>query len=219
MKKIPRIVVRFSLNGWMNDELTIDYLHSIIGSLSFNKRLLVWDAYRCHTSEAVRREISRIRLHTTVIPGGCTKYIQAPDVVWNSSFKRHLRNYYDTWLSEPSNHEYTKGGNMKPPSRSMLCDWIKSAWNSISDESIIKSFLCCAITTNTNGSDDDQIHCLKTGEPCQAGRIVLQEEMEELNADNFNDNDPFADEVDEEEMEANEALIDDSDETSSDDEQ
>ena len=51
---IAGIVVRFSSNGWMNDSLTIDYLHAIIGQLTFHKRLLVWDAYRCHTSEAVR---------------------------------------------------------------------------------------------------------------------------------------------------------------------
>ena len=46
LQLIPGVVVRFSSNGWMNDKLTIDYLHSI----AFTKRLLVWDAYQCHTS-------------------------------------------------------------------------------------------------------------------------------------------------------------------------
>lgn len=41
LEKMPDIVIRFSSNGWMNDELTIDYLHSMIGSFSFNKRLLI----------------------------------------------------------------------------------------------------------------------------------------------------------------------------------
>ena len=50
LQQIPGIVVRFSSNGWMNDVLTIDYLHSIIGTFSSTKWLLVWDAYRCHTS-------------------------------------------------------------------------------------------------------------------------------------------------------------------------
>ena len=50
LQKIPGVVVRFSVNGWMNDSLTVEYLHSIITSLSFSKQLLVWDAYRCHTS-------------------------------------------------------------------------------------------------------------------------------------------------------------------------
>lgn len=74
----------------MNDGLTIDYLHSIIGKLTFHQRLLVWDAYRCHTSiAAVRTECTKLRLHTAIVPGGCTKYIQAADVVWNTCFKSH----------------------------------------------------------------------------------------------------------------------------------
>ena len=95
LPKIQGVVVCFSHNGWMNDQLTIDYLHSIVASLPFNKRMLVWDAYRCHTSEAVRQE-AKMRLDIAIIPGGCTKYIQVPDVVWNSIFKAHLRNCYDT---------------------------------------------------------------------------------------------------------------------------
>ena len=51
LSKTPGIHVRFSPNGWMNNGLTRDYLRSVIGSLSFNQRLLVWDAYRCHTSD------------------------------------------------------------------------------------------------------------------------------------------------------------------------
>ena len=96
LPKMQGVVVRFSHNGWMNDQLTIDYLHSIVASLPFNKRMLVWDAYRCHTSEAVRQEVTKMRLDTAIIPGCCTKYIQVPDVVWNSIFKAHLRNCYDT---------------------------------------------------------------------------------------------------------------------------
>ena len=65
-------------------------------------------------------ETPRLRLHTAIVPGGCMKYIQAADVVWNACFKSHMRSCYDTWLSEPGCHEYTRGGNLKPPSRSLL---------------------------------------------------------------------------------------------------
>ncbi len=124
---LPGIVVRFSDNGWMNDGLTIEYLRTVVGSFSFGgDRLIVWDAYRCHISEAVKSECARLKVQTAIIPGGCTKYIQAPDVVWNASFKSMMKNHYDTWLSEPSCHEYTKGGNMKAPSRSLLCNWVKT---------------------------------------------------------------------------------------------
>ena len=74
LDKIPGVVVRFSSNGWMNDKLTIDYLHSVIGAFSFRQRLLIWDAYRCHTSVTVRAETECLHLHTAVVPGGCTKF-------------------------------------------------------------------------------------------------------------------------------------------------
>ena len=50
LQKIQGVVVRFSGNGWMNNELTANYLHSVLDSLSFSKRLLVRNAYKHHTS-------------------------------------------------------------------------------------------------------------------------------------------------------------------------
>ena len=111
----------------MNDLLTDHYLQKIIGHLSFSKCLLVWDAYKYHASEATKADLGRLKLDTAVVPEGCTKFIQAADVAWNASFKSHIRGYYDVWLAEPTAHEYTRGANLKPPSRSLLCQWVKSA--------------------------------------------------------------------------------------------
>ena len=133
LSTIPGVVVRFNSNGWMNDSLTIEYLKTIIGSFSFTKRLMVWDAYKCHVSEAVKAECRLMKLEMAVVPGGCTKFVQAADLVWNASFKSLLWNHYDTW---PSCHKYTKGGNMKPPSRSLLCNWVKSSLDAISSKNL-----------------------------------------------------------------------------------
>ncbi len=107
-----------------------------------------------------------------------------------------MTNHYDTWLSEPSCHEYTKGGNMTAPSRRLLCDWVKDCWDAISTETIKNSFLSCAITASTDGSDDDLIHCFKEVQPC----------AEEGDDDNLSD--PFACDSDEDEMEENEVIVD-----------
>lgn len=92
LQGIPGIAVTFSSNGWMDDILTSDYL-KIIGQLSSNKRLLIWDAYKCHTSETAKEELCKLRIDTAIIPGGCTKFIQAVDVAWNACFKSHLCSY------------------------------------------------------------------------------------------------------------------------------
>ena len=209
LQQISGVIVRFSSNGWMNDTLTIDYLQSIIGAFSFTKRLLIWDAYRCHTSVSTRAETNKLRLHTAIVPGGCTKFIQAADVVWNSCFKAHLRTTYDTWLADPTGHEYTRGGNLKAPSRSLLCEWVKAAWDAVPANMVENSFASCAITTLPDGSDDENIHCFKPGEPCEEGRSLLADKMKTFGTDHeTNDDDPFSLDEDPEELENNEICID-----------
>lgn len=219
LQSIPGIIVKFSANGWMNDALTAQYLHSIIGSLSFTKRLLIWDAYRCHTSEATRAEVLRMGLHTAIVPGGCTKFIQAADVVWNACFKGHLRSIYDSWLAEPAGHQYTRGGNMKPPPRSLLCEWVKSSWDAVPTEMVKNSFTSCAITTSVDGSDDHKIHCFKEGQPCEEGTSLLREKMEALvsGCSQDDDTDPFSSDTDDEETENNEICVDEDEDSDGDD--
>ena len=221
LEKIPGIVVRFSANGWMNDALTVDYLQSIVGALSFGQRLLVWDSYKCHISSTVKAEVSRLRLKTAIVPGGCTKCIQAPDVVWNAAFKSKVRSRYDPWMADSAGHQFTRGGSLKAPSRVLLCEWIKSSWAEISCETIKASFKSCGITTATSGAEDNLIHCFKEGQPCADGKSMLDEKSHQLlQRLQDGDIDPFAEE-DEEEAESNEVRIDedldeDSETTSSD---
>ena len=70
------------------------------------------------------------------------------------------------------------------------------------------SFLSCAITTSLDGTDDDQIHCFKPGQPCAAGWELLAEESKRAQELAEIIDDPFASDEDEEE---NEAIIDDQD--------
>ena len=110
LQEVPGIVVRSSANGWMNDELTMDWLKSVFTKFSFAHRLLVWDSYKCHTSESTKGEIRGYYTTMAVIPGGCTKYIQAPDVCWNKPFKTRITELYDSWLAGDKDKEFTKGG-------------------------------------------------------------------------------------------------------------
>ena len=40
---------------------------------------MVWYAYKCHVSEAVKAECRHMKLEMAVVPGGCTKFVQAAD--------------------------------------------------------------------------------------------------------------------------------------------
>jgi len=67
------------------------------------------------------------------------------------------------------NHTFTPAGRIRKPDLSQICQWILDSWNSISPDTIRRSFLKCCITNALDGTEDD----------------ILWQEMDE--------SDPFAD--------------------------
>ena len=123
-------------------------------------------------------------------------------------------------MADSTGHQFTHGGNLKAPTRALLCEWIKACWEKISSETIQASFKSCAVTTATGGIEDDINHCFKEGQPCADGKLMLAEKSCQLLRrleDSDDDTDPFEDAIEDEEAECNEARIDeDSELTSSD---
>ena len=58
------------------------------------------------------------------MPGGCTKYIQAPDVSWNKPFKAICIDNYDKQFEAVGIHQETDAENLKPLPRSAIVNWI-----------------------------------------------------------------------------------------------
>jgi hypothetical protein len=84
---------------WMDNDLTEDYLRCTFGPAFFNRRLLVWDFFRCHISEGTKKILKELEIDTAVVPSGCTKFIQAPDVSWKQPFKAKLKQLFDDWMA------------------------------------------------------------------------------------------------------------------------
>ncbi len=173
------ITFNYAGTNWMNEQLTLDFLHRTFGKLSFSNRLLVWDSFKCHISEKILAEMKRMNLDCAVIPGGCTGFIQAPDVSWNKPFKAKYRELYDAWCLA-GNLPTTAAGNTKPPPLDKVCEWILASWNSVTKEIIIKSFKICGLSVATDGTEDEQIECFKDGHACADGREMLREENAEF---------------------------------------
>ena len=96
-----------------------------------------------------------------IIPGGCRKYVQAPDMCWNKPFKVRMTKLYNQWLSEDV-HQFSEGGNMNPaPTTKRITEWTFDVWSQLSQESIIKSFKYCGLNPENDGREDDFIHCFK----------------------------------------------------------
>ncbi len=91
----------------MNDDLTADWLWRVVGKFNSGLRLLVWDSYRYHISQATKKELKQgYEVTMAVILGGCTKYMQASDVVWNQQFKASLHESYDKWMDGNADKTY-----------------------------------------------------------------------------------------------------------------
>ena len=172
-----RASLQFKGTTWMNQELTTNFLHAVIGGTVFRRtRLLVWDSFRPHISKDTKEQLKKLSMLSAVVPGGCTKYVQAPDVSWNAPFKAKLRALYDEWM-EAGQGTLTAAGNPRAPPLEDVVAWVMQAWEAITPETIKKSFKSCGITDVTDGSEDDMIVCMQEGRDCAAGRQRLADKL------------------------------------------
>lgn len=184
-----RVDMTFEGTNWMNQELTEDYLSKVIGFPMFTpNRLLVWDSFKCHISEATKKAMKRFKVHSAVIPGGCTGFVQAPDVCWNKPFKDVYTKCYDEWL-ESGKQDFTAGGNPKAAPLEEIVRWVIRAWDSLSPSLIRDSFKACGLTNNLDQSEDDQILVFKEGKCCAGKLDDFSKMMQDRTAD---DNDQFS---------------------------
>ena len=201
-----RCVVESSSNGWMNEELVLNFLRQVLGMLPFKKRLFALDTFDAQMTEDVR-----MKTDDALIPGGCIKYVQAPDVVWNKPFKGYIMESYDEWLASGV-HQHTEAGNMKPASRHLVVVLILESWNRLEKNLTIKSFKSCGLNLKTDGSEDHLIHCFKEDQPCANGLDLVKEQQNVLsNAEYLNGNPFEITESDTEKANTNNNLIDSSD--------
>ena len=81
--------------------------------------------------------------------------------------------------------------NMRGPPRREIVSWVLDAWDSLGKELIVRSFQSCALTVAGDGSQDNEIHCLKEGQPCHTGLYRLRSVQQMISTSRAAD--PFAD--------------------------
>jgi hypothetical protein len=180
-RPVPAIVQKFSGKlllvwagkVWMDNSLTQEFLRRVLGPLSFGKRLLVWDSFRCHISNETKAVLSELKIHQAIVPGGCTKYVQPPDVSWNQPFKAAITRFHEDWM-QSGTKELTAGGNPRPPPMEIYLQWVSDAWDILSSDLIKESFKACGITNSIDGSEDSLVHCFKSHGPIPEGLEVLK---------------------------------------------
>ena len=61
-----------------------------------------------------------------------------------------------------------------PPSRKVV-EWVLGSWYALSEDLIKKSFKICGLNLKTDGSEDEIVHCFKSGSPCAARLSLLND--------------------------------------------
>ena len=134
-----KAILVFQSTNWMNQVLTEGYVNRLIGGLMFTPhRLLLWDSFKCHVSKDTKDSLNKLKVDQAAIPGGCTGFIQAPDVCWNKPFKDSYTKSYDDWF-EAGKQEFTATVNLKSAPLEAIVGRIVKAWDSISSDIIVNS--------------------------------------------------------------------------------
>ena len=116
--------------------------------------MLVYDSFRGHLEESVKKKLHESGFDLAVIPGGLTSICQPLDVSINKPFKDNLRKEWHIWMAGGGAGE-TAAGNLRRAKFSDVCLWVKRSWDAISEETIIESFKTCKISTDLNEFDSD----------------------------------------------------------------
>ena len=172
----------------MTTELTNEWVNHVLGLFALDRRLLAWDSYECHMEDSVPQSLRSRKVVVVIVPGGCTKYIQAPDVLSNKPFKAACTEKYDNWIGEVGIHSETPAVNLKSPPRRTIIQWVLQSWSELPRDLMKKSFPCCALNLPTGGSQDEKIVCFREGQPCCAGMEMLKTQVSVLSEP---DNDSF----------------------------
>lgn len=166
------------------DWIRHDYSHASEYPLSDHEpRLLVLDAFAPHKhtgkkvpavesekakarrlqeerlNDTIRAEFARLNVTLSLIPGGCTGYVQVLDVAINSLLKAIIKEleevHIDQHLEQWNNNEYTVADR-----RVLLTHWVGEAWRRIHTdyrETIIKTFRNLGLSLTPDGSEDSEL--------------------------------------------------------------
>lgn len=206
-EKFPaEVIVHAHPKGWMDEEGIFLWFNKVWdirpGALFKKKALLVWDQFRAHKTEKVKDKVKSHNTLQAMIPGGLTSLLQPLDVVLNKPFKDRVRQRWMEYISSDQK-EFTKGGNLKRPSLSLVTSWVKSAWNEIPTEMVKKSFLKTGISNKLDGTEDDNLweedHELSDSDSIEqeddtrwdTDERITQEEWNELFGDSENEDEEF----------------------------
>ena len=130
-------------------------------------RLLTMDAFRAHkksvdnesAKEDFHSALAKLNTTVSIIPAGCTAYLQVLDISCNKIIKNAIRKaeeqFYDDNFALFRAGKFTTGER-----RILLTKWVASAWKELHDDhqdTIIRTFESVGLSLNPDGNEDAKL--------------------------------------------------------------
>jgi hypothetical protein len=97
-KLLSGVHVRVQGKGWMDAVMVCDWVCTVWGqrpgTLLQRPSLLVWDSFRRHLGDDMKRILTEMKTDLVVVPGVLTSVLQPLDVSFNKPFKDNVRKLY-----------------------------------------------------------------------------------------------------------------------------
>jgi len=117
-------------NAWVDEKTFLKWINKVWKPFCINKSstYLLMDECTVHLRSTCLQEIQNCSTEVDFIIGGYTSQLQILDVGINAPFKSYVKAGYETWMAT------NIGGKV---TRVDVANWISSAWDTISKESIV----------------------------------------------------------------------------------
>lgn len=116
--------------------------------------LLAWDDYTVHKTDASVKKMTESNTTLFNIPGGLTPKLQPCDGLVNKIFKANMSRLYDDHMAS-NNVTRNDRGYPEPPSRGLVAQWVKKAWDALTPDEIRSSWRKAGLLLPFDGSEDE----------------------------------------------------------------
>ena len=152
------IITRTQIHAWIDEELFIYYINTILTKYEPNKKkLLILDQCPAHKTPEVLNKLKNKNIDFIFIPKRMTSVLQPLDRMINFPFKKYLKNKFTDFLLFDQNEKENKSESRKRILRDIDDIWnnSKNEYEYINKETVIKSFKITGISNELDGSEDE----------------------------------------------------------------
>uniref|UniRef100_U9UW96 DDE-1 domain-containing protein n=1 Tax=Rhizophagus irregularis (strain DAOM 181602 / DAOM 197198 / MUCL 43194) TaxID=747089 RepID=U9UW96_RHIID len=101
----------FQENGWMDANIMKNYIDYLVEEVDEPEllKMMVYDSFRDHLEESVKKKFCENGFNLAVISGGLTSICQPLDVAINKPFKDNLHREWHLWIANGGARQIAAG--------------------------------------------------------------------------------------------------------------